>query len=1200
MTNLAELKRAHRAAVQKAISDSYIRGIIGRTETDGSVTITAPGATGYVYVTIGSEAGLTSVSKAFNKAGSIRAGLPVRMLRENGRLVIVDVDTARLEAYDPSAGSAVAFHRHVSGSGLEYTHEAKWLEPGRVYPGNSPLYASIAPFFYDYAGVLTYFGSADINLTSYRPVSFGQHCWVLVGVDPATGLPVAVAGTPQSTGTPLTVSQIADIDFAGYIPCGAVQMRQSDTSITDITRYYDAHEWFPTAGATYQPLDATLTSIALLGTAADKMIYTTAVDTWAEAALSAFGRSLIDDAAASNARTTLGLVIGTDVQAQDAELAAIAGLVSAADRLPYFTGSGTASLAIFTAAGRAILDDADATAQRTTLGLGTIATQPETDYALLAGRAGGQTLIGGTGAGDDLTLSSTSHATKGTIFMGTGGSNIAIGWASIARTVPATGVVQVESLLTSPVIEGWQNTADALGAVLILGKSRGTAVGSNTIVQNGDVLGRLQFWGADGGSTTAVQAAGIRAEVDGTPGNNDMPGKLIFSTTADGAATVTDWATLNNAGLFSFLGSVSIVAGSITGITDLAVADGGTGSSTAANARIALGLEIGVNVQAFDATLLSIAALGTAADKMIYTTGIDTWAEAAITAAGRAILDDADATAQRATLGLVIGTNVQAFDAELAAIAGLTSAADKLPYFTGSGTAALADFSAFGRSLVDDAAASNARTTLGLGTIAVQDANNVTISGGSVTGITDLAVADGGTGASTASTARTNLGLAIGSDVQAFDATLLSIAALGTAADRIAYTTGVDTWAETPLTAAGRAILDDADATAQRVTLGLVIGTNVQAFDAELAAIAGLTSAADKLPYFTGSGTAALTDLTTFGRSLIDDASASDARATLGLGTMATQGATAVAVTGGTITGLTSLLLIASSITRTVPVTGLVQIESLATTPGFAHWQNTADALGADLILGKSRGTSGSSNTVVQNGDVLGRLQFWGADGGGTTATQAAGIRAEVDGTPGNNDMPGRLVFATTADGAAAVTDAMQITSGQRVILRAGGSTGLESAIGGIMYMTTVQTGNVTGGEDVLASYAVPASTLFVNGGSIWFEAGGTFAANGNTKTIKARFGTSGTSQILSFVVNTASQTQWYIRGRVVRTGAATQKGMAFISIDGSYGTAGVVTNLDQTLSGAVTLEITGESGSSASNDIVLEMFMVGFDPHNS
>ena len=103
----------------------------------------------------------------------------------------------------------------------------------------------------------------------------------------------------------------------------------------------------------------------------------------------------------------------------------------------------------------------------------------------------------------------------------------------------------------------------------------------------------------------------------------------------------------------------------------------------------------------------------------------------------------------RASLGLTIGTNVQAYDADLAAIAGLTSAANKGIQFTGSGTAGVYDLTAAGKALLDDADAGAQRTTLGLGTMAVQAKGAVDIDGGTITGITDLAVADGGTGVST-------------------------------------------------------------------------------------------------------------------------------------------------------------------------------------------------------------------------------------------------------------------------------------------------------------------------------------------------------------------------------------------------------------------------------------------------------------------
>jgi len=79
-------------------------------------------------------------------------------------------------------------------------------------------------------------------------------------------------------------------------------------------------------------------------------------------------------------------------------------------------------------------------------------------------------------------------------------------------------------------------------------------------------------------------------------------------------------------------------------------------------------------------------------------TGVATARILGRTTAGTGTAEELTASAVRTLLSLVVGTDVQAYDAELAAIAGLTSAADKLPYFTGSGTAALADLSSFIRT----------------------------------------------------------------------------------------------------------------------------------------------------------------------------------------------------------------------------------------------------------------------------------------------------------------------------------------------------------------------------------------------------------------------------------------------------------------------------------------------------------------------
>jgi hypothetical protein len=170
--------------------------------------------------------------------------------------------------------------------------------------------------------------------------------------------------------------------------------------------------------------------------------------------------------------------------------------------------------------------------------------------------------------------------------------------------------------------------------------------------------------------------------------------------------------------------------------------------------------------------------------------------------------------------------------------------------------------------------------------------------------------------------------------------------------------------------------------------------------------------------------------------------------------------------------------------------------------------RSTDDVSGANLVFRKTRSTTPTGVTIVQNNDILGNVVWMGTDG--SNPIQAASISAQVDGTPGTNDMPCRLVFATTADGASSPTERMRITStgnvlvgrttdnagrlavnadplttpGGRVALFASVSAGADSAN---ECLGVVKTANDTTVNNVF-------QTFYINGGAI---ASGRINANG-------------------------------------------------------------------------------------------------------
>jgi hypothetical protein len=229
--------------------------------------------------------------------------------------------------------------------------------------------------------------------------------------------------------------------------------------------------------------------------------------------------------------------------------------------------------------------------------------------------------------------------------------------------------------------------------------------------------------------------------------NNSIPeGVVGTATLADGSVTTAKLAADAVTGAKIADDSVDsehYVDASIdtAHIADSQITTAKIGDSQVTSAKIADGTIVNADINAsaaLDATKIADGSVSSTEFQYInsLTSNAQTQLDAKLVKANN-LSDLTNTSTARTNLGVAIGTDVQAYDAELAAIAGLTSAANKGIQFTGVGTAGTYDLTTAGKALLDDADASTQRTTLGLGTIATQNANNVALTGGSITGLGD-------------------------------------------------------------------------------------------------------------------------------------------------------------------------------------------------------------------------------------------------------------------------------------------------------------------------------------------------------------------------------------------------------------------------------------------------------------------------------
>ena len=141
-----------------------------------------------------------------------------------------------------------------------------------------------------------------------------------------------------------------------------------------------------------------------------------------------------------------------------------------------------------------------------------------------------------------------SNGNANMLFVDGGNNAVVIGHNDVVNIATISPSLQIEGTgFAGSAVGQYRYSADAFGPTILFASSRNASIAGQTILQNNDELGKLRFYGSDGNDFENYGAE-IIAAVDGTPGSNDMPGRLVFSTTADGSAAATERMRIDSSG----------------------------------------------------------------------------------------------------------------------------------------------------------------------------------------------------------------------------------------------------------------------------------------------------------------------------------------------------------------------------------------------------------------------------------------------------------------------------------------------------------------------------------------------------------------------------------------------------------------------------------------------------------------------------